>query len=123
LRSCNRIRTARRDGSVASLSARASPASRAGRGHCRARHLPRARLAERPGKPVVALQAIREVARLIELQGKFAGEINQATGINIAAGPVPVSLQFAILMALRPFPKARVAVLNALAGISEGPAH
>jgi hypothetical protein len=77
--------------------------------------------AERSGKLVVALQAIREVARLIELDGKLMGQIDQSTTINVTMMPIVVNLQSAVLRGLRNHPTARADVLRELAMVTDGP--
>ena len=62
-----------------------------------------------------AIQAVRELRGLIELYAKITGEIQQQT-VNIVVMPEWVTLRFAILRALEPYPDALQAVVDAIGG-------
>ena len=62
----------------------------------------------------VALQAIGEARRNLELLGKLAGELQQEGTVNIVVNAEWIQLRGAILVALAPFPEARHAVVEAL---------
>jgi hypothetical protein len=62
----------------------------------------------------IALGAVRELARIAELQAKLAGDISDGTAVTVAIGTDWESLRSTVLRALANFPDARVAVAAAL---------
>lgn len=74
--------------------------------------------ATKDGQRETALKAIREVSRLIELQGKLLGTIDTSTTVNVLLAPALIELQQCIMAALAPFPDARRAVVIALGALS-----
>jgi len=72
--------------------------------------------AERAGDVRGALVGMRELSRILELLGRLSGELKNRTEVNIVVLPQWVDLQRRILAALAPFPAARGAVVDALAG-------
>lgn len=60
-----------------------------------------------------ALGGIREATRLLELQGKFLGQIAPTT-VNVLISAEFKTIQVALLGALEPFPDAKAAVISAL---------
>lgn len=74
--------------------------------------------ATKDGQRETALKAIREVSRLIELQGKLLGTIDTSTTVNVLMAPVLIELQQVIMQALAPFADARQAVVLALGRLS-----
>ncbi len=57
-----------------------------------------------------ALLAIRELTRLLELQGRLAIEAQQGRASDVASHPVWMSLASDIMSALAPYPEAGLAV-------------
>jgi transposase len=72
--------------------------------------------AERARDGKLALQAVGEARRNLELMGKLAGELQQEGTVNIIIAPQWVTLRTVILAALGPYPEARLAVARALEG-------
>ena len=70
--------------------------------------------AEADGDLRTALQGIRELVRLIELQARLLGELKDGTTVNLLVLPQWQSLRTTILMALVPYPEARAAVATAV---------
>jgi hypothetical protein len=79
-----------------------------------------ARRAEAAGDLRVALSGVRELTRIVELQAKLVGELDEAPTINVSIGSEWPALRGTILSALEPHAAAREAVARALA---EAPAH
>ena len=73
--------------------------------------------AEKAASYPAAIAAIREQARIIELLLKVAGELQQEGTINILVAPQWIDLRTVILQALAPYPEARLAVAEAVAGV------
>jgi hypothetical protein len=63
-----------------------------------------------------ALAAVRELARIVELQAKLAGDLVDAPTVNVALGSDWTEMRAAILVALEGHPEARLAVVHALTG-------
>jgi len=61
-----------------------------------------------------ALQGIRELVRIIELQARLLGELKDSTTVNVLVLPQWQSLRTTILVALAPYPEARAVVATAL---------
>jgi hypothetical protein len=61
-----------------------------------------------------AIAAIRELVRIVELQAKLAGQLQEGQTINLVVMPEWISLRTTILLALEPYPEARLALANAL---------
>ena len=57
-----------------------------------------------------ALAAVRELARIVELQAKLAGDLIDAPTVNVTLGADWTDMRAAILSALDLYPEARVAV-------------
>lgn len=64
-----------------------------------------------------ALQAVREGRGNLELLGKLIGELQDGVTINLYNHPVWIDLRAVILTALAPYPEAKEALVNALAGL------
>ena len=60
----------------------------------------------------IALEAIRELSRLIELQAKITGELRPE--VNIILDPQYISMRTTILEVLQPYPDLRVKISEAL---------
>jgi hypothetical protein len=74
-------------------------------------------LAEKHGDLKTALQAVREIVRMVELVAKAQGEIGDgSTTVNVALVQAPEwhDLRARIVAALAPFPEAQAAVLEAI---------
>ena len=73
-------------------------------------------------KPGTAVQAIRAVAQVLELQAKILGEIRAETqvnvGIEVLNSPEWGRVVSVVTGALLPYPEARAAVADALAGLA-----
>jgi len=74
--------------------------------------------AENDGDLKTSLAAIRELRNIIELLAKLSGELETRSTVDIYLTTEYVQLQGTIVEALRPYPDARVAVANALQGLS-----
>lgn len=61
-----------------------------------------------------ALAAIRELTRIAELQAKLIGELSDAPTVNVTLASDWVAIRSKLLLALAPFPDARLAVVSAL---------
>ena len=70
--------------------------------------------AEKAGDFRTALQGIRELVRIIELQARLLGELKDGTTVNLLVLPAWQELRAVILLALVPYPEARAAVATAL---------
>ena len=70
--------------------------------------------AENAGRYNVALQGIRELVRIVELQGRLLGQLKDAQTVNVFMMPEWVIVQTAILVALERYPAARHEVVEAL---------
>ena len=66
--------------------------------------------AETSNDPRTALMAIRELTRLLELQGRLAIEAQQGRASDVASHPVWLSLASDIMQSLAPYPEAALAV-------------
>lgn len=75
--------------------------------------------AENRGDLRVAMSGIREQARLVELQAKLAGQLNDATTVNVVVGPEWTRIRAVLLSVLQPYPEARAAVVRALAEVAD----
>ena len=79
-------------------------------------------LAEDAGDLKTALQAVRELVRIIELQARLIGELDDSPTVNVLVMPEWHALRGALFQALAPYPDARAAVATALLP-SNGDAH
>jgi hypothetical protein len=79
-------------------------------------------LAEHAGDLKTALQAIRELVRIIELQARLIGELDTSPTVNVLVLPEWTTLRASILHTLLPFPDARAALADILIE-SKGHAH
>jgi hypothetical protein len=70
--------------------------------------------AEADGDLRTALQGIRKLVRIIELQARLLGELQEGQTVNILVLPQWQDLRSVILRALVPYPEARQAVTTAL---------
>jgi hypothetical protein len=75
-----------------------------------------AKRARQSGDLRVALAAVRELARIIELQARLAGDLIDAPTVSVVLGDDWTSMRSTILSALNEYPEARVAVARALGG-------
>lgn len=73
------------------------------------------RQAEESKDPRTALLAIRELTRLLELQGRMALEASAGRAADVSAHPAWHAVSSAIMRALEPFPDAFAAVAGAIA--------
>jgi phosphoribosylformylglycinamidine (FGAM) synthase-like enzyme len=67
-------------------------------------------------KPSILLRAVDRIVRQIELQARLLGEIQEGPTINVAVLPEWHGIRQRLLEALRPYPEARLAVVEALKG-------
>jgi hypothetical protein len=67
------------------------------------------------GDPDTQLKAIDRIHKQIELQAKLLGEIDDRPQVNILVSPEWQGLRNAVLVALVPYPEARLSVVDALA--------
>jgi transposase-like protein len=70
--------------------------------------------ARQDGKPGVLLRAVDRIARQIELQARILGEIQEGPTVNVAVLPEWRGIRQRLLEALRPYPQACRAVVEAL---------
>ena len=70
--------------------------------------------AEADGDLRTALQGIRELVRMVELQARLLGELKDGAHVNILVLPQWHDLRTAIFRALLSYPEARAAVATAL---------
>lgn len=72
--------------------------------------------AEMAGDLRTALAAIRETKGCLELLGKVSGELNDgaSASVNVSIAQEWVSVRYALIKALDPYPEARAAVATAL---------
>jgi hypothetical protein len=75
-------------------------------------------LAETTGDLRLALQAIRELVRIVEIMAKIRGEIESNTVINVIQLPQWQEVRTIILSALEPHQEARLSVAAALNRLS-----
>jgi len=92
-------------------------ANRRGQGTCFFRHAELEQMgrrmaadAEQAGERRTVLVAVRELSRLVELLAKMRGEISEAATVNVIVSPQWLQVRQAVLVALEPYPEARVAV-------------
>ena len=70
--------------------------------------------AEATGDLRTALQGIRELVRIIELQARLLGELKDGTTVNLLVLPQWQTIRTTILVALTPYPEARAALAAVL---------
>lgn len=70
--------------------------------------------AKRDGNHRAALGAIKESRSIIELLARMLGELQTGTTVNITVSNQRIALRADLMMALAPYPEARVAVMHAL---------
>jgi transposase len=69
--------------------------------------------------PEIALRAVARLERHLELEAKLSGDLKDGQqSINVLVAPEWVLMRNAMLKALRPYPEAKQAVLDALAGLA-----
>lgn len=73
--------------------------------------------AEKAGDVRTALAAVRELTRIVELLAKLRGAMDDRPQISIHVAPEWREVRQVVLVALAPFPDARVAVAGALASL------
>ncbi len=78
-----------------------------------------ARKAESDGDLRTALAGIRELTRIVELEGRLAGELVEAPTVNVMIGSEWANVRAQILSALEAYPEARQAVIRSLTGARE----
>lgn len=72
----------------------------------------------RQGKdPQTALKAVDRIHRQIELQAKLLGQLDDRPQMNVVVSPEWAAIRATVLVALRPYPEARVAVVERLAAL------
>jgi hypothetical protein len=71
-------------------------------------------LAEDAGDLKTALHAIRELVRIIELQARLVGELNDSPTVNVLVTPEWTTLRAQLFQTLLPFPDARAAIADVL---------
>jgi hypothetical protein len=67
-----------------------------------------------------ALMAVRELVRIVELLAKLRGALDERPQVNIHVAPEWREVRQVLLVALSPYPDARVAVAGALAELEAG---
>lgn len=76
--------------------------------------------AERAGDYRTALAGVREARACLELLAEVEGKLDRRDVVNILIAPEWIALRTSILIALEPFPEARLAIAAALQGTGEG---
>jgi hypothetical protein len=69
---------------------------------------------ERQGKLGVSVAALRELRGIVELLARVTGELETGVVVNVLASPEWSGVQRRLLVALEPFPDAKVAAARAL---------
>lgn len=77
--------------------------------------------AEAEGDLRTALLGVRELVRIVELQAKLSGELDERPQVNLVIAPEWLAVRGAIFAALTMHPEARQAVAGALVALEEGP--
>jgi hypothetical protein len=72
------------------------------------------RKAEGDGKYAPAVSALKEARTCLELIGRLLGELKSGPVINVMYNPEFIEARLTITEALKPYPEARQAVINAL---------
>jgi hypothetical protein len=75
--------------------------------------------ANKAGDLRTALAAVRELARIVELQAKLAGDLIDVPTVSVMLGADWTDMRATILSALDEYPDARIAVARALAGVAD----
>jgi hypothetical protein len=73
--------------------------------------------AELSGDGRLALAAIREIRGIVELLAKMLGELDSAPNVSVELSTDWAVIRAALLVALGPYPEARVAVAETLVGL------
>lgn len=76
--------------------------------------------AEAEGDLRTALMGVRELVRIVELQAKLSGELDERPQVNLVIAPEWLTVRGAIFAALIMHPEARQAVAGALVALEEG---
>jgi len=64
--------------------------------------------------PQTALKAIDRIQRQVELQAKLLGQLDERPQVNVLVSPEWTQVRTTLLVALAPYPDARMAVADAL---------
>lgn len=70
--------------------------------------------AEDAGDIRTALVAVRELCRIVELQGRLLGELREQQVVNVLVNPEWIAIRAEMVAALAPYPAAQQAVSAAL---------
>jgi len=70
--------------------------------------------AEAEGDFKTALMGVREARGCLELLAKLSGELDERPQINLVTAPEWVQIRTTVLVALAPYPSARIAVVEAI---------
>ena len=70
--------------------------------------------AERAGDLKTALLAIREARATLELLAEMEGELSRSPVVNLLVAPEYIAVRTRLLVALAPYPEARIAAAEAL---------
>lgn len=70
--------------------------------------------AEEGGDIRTALVAVRELCRIVELQGRLLGELREQQVVNVLVNPEWIAIRAELVAALAPYPAAQQAVSSAL---------
>jgi len=76
--------------------------------------------AEQGGERRTVLLAVRELLRIVELQAKLAGALQDNPQVNVVLAPQWLVVRGSMLEALSPFPDARAAVATRLLELESG---
>jgi len=71
--------------------------------------------------PQTALKAIDRIQRQIELQAKILGELDERPTVSLVVSPEWAQVRATLLVALAPYPEARVAVASRLTLLEAAP--
>jgi hypothetical protein len=76
--------------------------------------------AEGAGDLGMALRSIREARSCLELLARLVGELQDQATVNVLVSPQWAETRAVVVSALAPFPRARLAVANALEAVDAG---
>jgi hypothetical protein len=78
------------------------------------------RRAEAVGDYRTALQGVREARACVELLLEVEGELDRRPQVSVLLAPEWLNVRAAVLVALQPYPEARVAVATTLRALEAG---
>lgn len=73
--------------------------------------------AETAGDLKTALAGIAQLVKIIELLARLRGELQEGATVNVVLAPEWITLRTKVVLALAPYPEARLAVAEALSDV------